>query len=79
MRRTGRVPFIGDWRGNLLREVRGHILEVGAGDGPNLKHYPREARVVATEFDYEAIAQAQHGAAQRGEVDGECPPPIGFR
>jgi ubiquinone/menaquinone biosynthesis C-methylase UbiE len=59
MCRTGYVPFIGDWRRQLLRDVRGLVLEVGAGRGPNLDHYPPEARVVATEFDAAAIAQAR--------------------
>jgi ubiquinone/menaquinone biosynthesis C-methylase UbiE len=56
---TGYVPFIGDWRSCLLRDVRGLVLEVGAGSGPNLDHYPREARVIATEFNEESIALAQ--------------------
>ncbi len=59
MCRTGYVPFIGDWRGRLLREVRGFVLEVGAGRGPNLDHYPPETRAVATEFDVAAIALAR--------------------
>jgi ubiquinone/menaquinone biosynthesis C-methylase UbiE len=59
MCRTGYVPFIGDWRGHLLQDVRGLVLEVGAGSGPNLDHYPRDARVIATEFSEESIALAQ--------------------
>lgn len=59
MCRTGYVPFIGNWRSKLLREVRGHVLEVGAGSGPNLDHYPFAARVVATEFNEDSIAQAK--------------------
>jgi len=56
---TGYVPFIGDWRRRLLQDVRGLVLEVGAGDGPNLDHYPRDARVIATEFNEESIALAR--------------------
>jgi ubiquinone/menaquinone biosynthesis C-methylase UbiE len=63
MCRTGYVPFIGDWRSRLLRDVRGLVLEVGAGSGPNLDHYPREARVIATEFNEESIALAQPRSA----------------
>jgi ubiquinone/menaquinone biosynthesis C-methylase UbiE len=59
MCRTGYVPFIGNWRDRLLRDVRGFVLEVGAGRGRNLDHYPPEARVVATEFNEAAIALAQ--------------------
>jgi ubiquinone/menaquinone biosynthesis C-methylase UbiE len=53
------VPFIVNWRGRVLQNVRGLVLEVGAGSGPNLDHYPREARVIATEFDEESIALAR--------------------
>ncbi len=59
MCRTGCVPFIGDWRGRLLQNVHGLILEVGAGRGPNLDHYPPDARVIATEFNEDSIALAR--------------------
>ncbi len=59
MGRTSYVPFIGDWRRRLLSDLRGEVLEVGAGSGPNLDHYPSDARVVATEFDYESIVLAR--------------------
>jgi len=55
----GYVPFIGNWRSHLLRQVHGLVLEVGAGRGPNLAHYPAESRVIATEFNEEAIARAK--------------------
>ena len=59
MCRTGYVPFIGNWRGRLLQDVHGLVLEVGAGSGPNLDHYPRDARVIASEFNEESIALAR--------------------
>jgi ubiquinone/menaquinone biosynthesis C-methylase UbiE len=59
MCRTGSVPFIGNWRSNLLRQVRGRVLEVGAGSGPNLDHYPLDAAIIATEFNAESITLAR--------------------
>ncbi len=59
MRCANGVPFFGDWRGRLLREVHGRVLEVGAGSGPNLDHYPMAASVIATEFDEDSIALAR--------------------
>ena len=59
MCRTGYVPLIGNWRSHLLHDVQGLVLEVGAGSGPNLGHYPVSTRVVATEFNEEAIALAK--------------------
>jgi ubiquinone/menaquinone biosynthesis C-methylase UbiE len=29
------------WRGELLRDLQGEVLEVGAGTGANLPHYPQ--------------------------------------
>ena len=31
---------LGEWRAELLKSVRGRVLEVGAGTGANLNHYP---------------------------------------
>ncbi len=59
MCRTGDMPFFGNWRSRLLQGVHGLVLEVGAGRGPNLDHYPPDARVIATEFDEATIALAQ--------------------
>ncbi len=59
MCRTGYVPFIGDWRSRLLQDLRGLTLEVGAGSGPNLDHYPLDARVIATEYNEDSIALAR--------------------
>lgn len=40
------------WRSALLGEVRGRVLEVGAGTGRNLDHYPRDLeRLVLVEPD----------------------------
>ena len=59
MNRKGYVPFIGNWRSHLLQNVHGLVLEVGAGSGPNLNHYPADACVTATEFDEESIRLAK--------------------
>ena len=31
---------LGRWRGELLKQARGAVLEIGAGTGVNLQHYP---------------------------------------
>ena len=36
-------------RGELLRRVRGRVVEIGAGTGLNVGHYPATAEVVLTE------------------------------
>jgi ubiquinone/menaquinone biosynthesis C-methylase UbiE len=65
MCRTGYVPFIGNWRSRLLRDVNGRVLEVGAGSGPNLDHYSPQASIVATEFNEESIVLARPKAGAR--------------
>ena len=35
---------LADWRAQLLRNLKGDVLEVGAGTGANLAHYPRTIR-----------------------------------
>ncbi len=65
MCRTGYVPFIGNWRSHLLSDVGGLVLEVGAGSGPNLDHYPLAAQVIATEFDAASIRLARFRSNSR--------------
>ena len=38
-------------RAELLRDLEGEVLEVGAGTGAGLRHFDRAARVVAVEPD----------------------------
>lgn len=42
---------LGTERDALLAQARGRILEIGAGTGANVEHYPPEADVVYTEPD----------------------------
>src|SRR5512138_3329955 len=65
MCRTGYVPLIGNWRSKLLADVHGLVLEVGAGRGPNLDHYPSDARVIATEFNEDSIVLAKPRSISR--------------
>lgn len=43
--------WLGERRAGLLRDLKGDVLEIGAGTGANLPHYRQAARVVATEPD----------------------------
>lgn len=64
---------LGQWRAELLADLTGHVLEVGAGTGLNLAHYPRTlSRLVLSEPDphmrrkLAEKVRAQHW--DRGEV-----------
>jgi ubiquinone/menaquinone biosynthesis C-methylase UbiE len=44
------ADFFGDIRREMLAEASGHVIEIGAGTGVNLQHYPRSIeRLVCTE------------------------------
>jgi ubiquinone/menaquinone biosynthesis C-methylase UbiE len=49
----------GRWRREVVREVRGTVLEVGTGTGRNLPLYPDDARVVATDPDLLVLRKAR--------------------
>ena len=43
--------WLGRRRAQLVGELTGQVLEIGAGTGANLQHYRKARRVVATEPD----------------------------
>jgi ubiquinone/menaquinone biosynthesis C-methylase UbiE len=58
----------GPWRRELLADLEGEVLEVGAGTGANLPHYPTAVRrVIAAEPDRAMRARlARRAAAMAG-------------
>ncbi len=64
------------WRAELLRDLAGHVLEVGAGTGHNVPHYPRTLeRLVLSEPDRHmrrrlARRVRAHGWERAGVVGG---------
>ncbi len=50
---------LGRLRAKLLVDVRGDVLEIGAGTGANFAHYPADARVVALEPDPHMLKRAE--------------------
>jgi len=59
-----------EWRGELLAGLAGEVLEIGAGTGANLPHYPAAVtRLVLTEPDRHMLARLRERAtreARRG-------------
>jgi ubiquinone/menaquinone biosynthesis C-methylase UbiE len=56
--------FLGAVRRDLLRDLTGDVLEIGAGTGMNFQHYPKGARVIATEPDSYMLERARQRLAE---------------
>ncbi|MGE0710107.1 MAG: class I SAM-dependent methyltransferase [Planctomycetota bacterium] len=59
------------WRADLLAQLEGRVLELGAGTGLNLAHYPAELELVLSEPDPHMRARLEgrlESAAQAAEL-----------
>ncbi len=56
-------------RHRLLADLRGDVLEIGAGTGANFEHYPTGVRVVALEPDPHMLKRAQKQLLELGRTD----------
>ena len=55
--------FLGAIRQDMLKDVKGDVLEIGAGTGANFQYYPAGTHVVATEPDPYMLERARKRAA----------------
>ena len=70
MRRTEEA--LGPWRAELLAPLRGRVLELGAGTGVNLAHYPAGLeRLVLSEPDPHFRRRLRRRLAEAARADGE--------
>jgi ubiquinone/menaquinone biosynthesis C-methylase UbiE len=67
MMREVETACLTEWRAELLREVGGEVLEVGAGTGANLRHYPSDAKITLTEPDAHMRKRLPHAVAAPAE------------
>lgn len=56
-------------RHQLLADLRGDVLEIGAGTGANFEHYPQGVRVIALEPDPHMLKRAQKRLLDLGRTD----------
>jgi ubiquinone/menaquinone biosynthesis C-methylase UbiE len=71
MRRTERST-LGGWRAELLGDLEGEVLEIGAGTGANVAFYPRGLRrLVLTEPDRFMVPKLEATLAKVGRGDAE--------
>ena len=58
---------LAEWRQELLADVSGEVLEIGAGTGSNLQHYPRGlSRLVLSEPDRYMRSKLVHRCSEPG-------------
>ena len=69
MSRSEEKGFLGEMRRQLLADVSGDVLEIGAGTGANFAHYPATARVVALEPDPFMLKRAEKKLADLGRTN----------
>ncbi len=53
------MKFLGEWRKNLLKGLKGDILEIGVGTGKNLKYYDKDANVTGIDLSSEMLGKAK--------------------
>lgn len=58
--------FVGPLRADLLADVTGRVLEIGAGTGANFPYYGSGAQVTATELDPFMLRHAQRRLKEVG-------------
>jgi len=66
MNRSAERGFLGEMRKQLLSDLTGDVLEIGAGTGANFEHYPPNARVTALEPDPFMLKRAEEKLAAAG-------------
>ncbi|AKS43226.1 class I SAM-dependent methyltransferase [Wenzhouxiangella marina] len=53
------APGIERWRGQLVAEARGRVLEVGCGTGRGLPDYAKDVELFAFDINFESLYRAQ--------------------
>lgn len=61
--------FMADMRRQVLSDLKGDVLEIGAGTGANFEHYPAGARVIALEPDPFMLKRAEAKLAALGRTN----------
>lgn len=52
------------WRVELMKELKGKVLEVGVGTGKNIEHYPINIDITAIDFSEKMIKKAYEKAVK---------------
>jgi ubiquinone/menaquinone biosynthesis C-methylase UbiE len=69
MNRAEERGFLGEMRKQLLGDLTGDVLEIGAGTGANFEHYPTNVQVTALEPDPFMLKRAAKKLAALGRTN----------
>jgi SAM-dependent methyltransferase len=61
--------FMAEMRRQVLGDLKGDVLEIGAGTGANFEYYPADARVIAIEPDPFMLKKAETKLAALGRTN----------
>lgn len=56
-----------EWRINLMKELKGKVLEVGVGTGKNIEYYPDNIDITAIDFSEKMLGKAREKAQKYNE------------
>jgi ubiquinone/menaquinone biosynthesis C-methylase UbiE len=51
-----------EWRTDLMKDLRGNVLEVGVGTGKNIEYYPDDINITAIDFSERMLDKAREKA-----------------
>ena len=61
-------PEMAPYRRSVLQQARGRVLEIGAGTGFNVRHYPADVEIVITEPGEALLRRAERRAGENGRA-----------
>jgi ubiquinone/menaquinone biosynthesis C-methylase UbiE len=67
--RSAEQACLGQWRAELLADLKGDVLEIGAGTGASVQHYPPSvARLVLCEPDRHMRTKLHQNTGKKAEI-----------
>lgn len=56
------IMALKQWRIDLMKELRGDVLEIGVGTGKNIEYYPEDINITAIDFSEKMLEKAKNKA-----------------
>ncbi|GAA3650578.1 class I SAM-dependent methyltransferase [Asaccharospora irregularis] len=56
-----------EWRIEVMKELKGNVLEIGVGTGKNIEFYPNNINITAIDFSVNMLQRARNKAKELGK------------